>query len=112
MEIIKASNLVLKFLLELAMLASFAYWGFIRGKTTLAKYALAIVLVAVAIALWAYLGAPKSAHRLPLNYRLIFEVFMFGSAAFLLYNTGHHNLAFIFAALSVLCILGEWFFKQ
>ena len=57
-QIVGASNLGLAFVLELGMLAAFA-WTALR-LDGLVGYAVAGAAVAVAVGLWALLAAPKS----------------------------------------------------
>ena len=70
----RAANLALKFLLELAAFAALAYWG------ADISIVVAIAAPAVAIALWAVFAAPKSARRLPAATRIPFELLVFGAA--------------------------------
>ena len=62
MEGLKAANLGLKFLLELAAIAAFAYWGASHSPVVLAVI-LAIVLPALFIAAWGIWAAPRCLRR-------------------------------------------------
>lgn len=94
-------NLGLKFLLEVAALAGFAYWGADTGEMPLSLF-LAIAAPLVAIVLWGLFAAPKSARRLPLQSRVPFEVTFFAAAVFALLAAGAPGAAAIMAALVVL----------
>lgn len=93
--------MALAFFIELAMLAAFGWWGFQQGGNSLVKYALAASLVLLASVLWGIFAAPKSSRRLPFIPRLVFQLCMFFTAAFLLYQTGQTGLAVWLAALAL-----------
>jgi hypothetical protein len=78
-EMARASNLALKFLLELAAFASFAFWGASVGSGAV-SVALAIAAPAVAIGLWGLFAAPRSKRRLPTAARVPFELSVFALA--------------------------------
>jgi hypothetical protein len=58
------ANLTIRFLVELAGIAAFGYWGLQAGGP-----GLAVVAVAVAIAVWAVVVAPKARNRLTQEQR-------------------------------------------
>jgi Protein of unknown function (DUF2568) len=87
MAVLKAANLGLKFLLELAAVAAFAYWGANRSPVALAV-GLAIATPAVFIAAWGILAAPRSPRRLPTRTRVPFELCCFTLAVVALVATG------------------------
>ena len=94
------ANLALKFLLELAALAAFAYWGANTGSGA-ASIVLAVAAPLVAIGLWAVLAAPKSQRRLPLAARVPFELAVFALAALALLAAGAATAAAVFALLVI-----------
>ena len=103
----RAANLALKFLLELAAFAALAYWG--ADSSIL----LAIVAPAVAIALWAVLAAPKSERRLPAAARVPFELLVFGAAVAGLAAAGATTAAVLLGVLVVvnavlLTVFDQW----
>jgi uncharacterized protein DUF2568 len=91
----RAANLALKFLLELAAFAALAYWG------ATVNIALAILAPAVAIVLWALFAAPRSERRLPTATRVPFELAVFGAAAVALVAADQPVAAIVFAVLAV-----------
>jgi hypothetical protein len=91
----RAANLALKFLLELAAFAALAYWG------ATVHIVLAILAPAAAIVLWALLAAPRSARRLPTATRVPFELAVFAAAVAALFAAGAPVLALIVAVLVV-----------
>ena len=88
----RAANLALKFLLELAALASFAIWGASSesGALAVAHAILAPLIVAM---LWGRLAAPRSRHRLPRSTRILFELTVFALAVVALAISGHGTWA-------------------
>ena len=78
----KAANLGLRFLLELAALAALAYWGW--GVS----WVLAIAAPAAWVALWATFGSPKAKVTLSPPQRVVFEAVVFGAAAVGLWAAG------------------------
>ena len=88
----KQANLALKFLLELAALASFAIWGAESESGALA-IAHAIIAPLIVALLWGRLAAPRSAHRLPRATRIPFEVAVFACAVAALAVSGHGGWA-------------------
>jgi hypothetical protein len=105
-------NLGLKFILEIAALGAFAYWGASVGEMPL-SLVLAIGAPALAILAWGAFAAPKSHRRLPLQSRVPFEVTFFAAAVFALLAAGAPGAAAIMAALFVLnavllTVLGQW----
>ena len=108
----RAANLLLKFLLELAAVAAFAYWG-----ASTASGAFAVVLAIAApwamIVLWGTFAAPNSARRLPAATRVPFELTVFALAALALLGAGSSALALTFALLALgnatlLTLFGQW----
>ena len=77
---LKAANLGVKFLLELAAIAAFAYWGASRSPAILAVI-LAIAIPALFVAAWGVWAAPRSPRRLPRQTRVPFELGCFTLAA-------------------------------
>jgi hypothetical protein len=108
---IKPLNLALKFLLELAALASFAIWGAHVGSGATAVI-LAIVTPLLFVLLWGRFAAPRSSRRQSRNTRIPFELTIFLLAASGLLSAGHAIAAAVFAALVVLNAAGLTAFDQ
>lgn len=100
MEIIKGINATVAFLLEIGMLAALGYAGFQADKP-LTKWLLGLGLPLVVIIIWGLFAAPNSNQRLDQPFRTILELALMGLAAFLLYRTGQHRPAIVFATLAV-----------
>jgi hypothetical protein len=86
-------SLALKFLLELAAFAAFAYWG--AGVSIV----LAIAAPAVAIVLWGLFAAPRSERRLPMPARIVFETAVFLLAVVALLAAGELVVGIVLAVL-------------
>jgi len=112
MQIIRFINQVVAFLLEIAMLISIGYWGFVEGKTILTKYALAIFLPIVATILWGFFAAPKSKYRLKFPLRMIFKLCLFTIASILLYETKNSKIATWFGVIALTNEIIGYFFEQ
>jgi hypothetical protein len=107
-----AGNLGVKFLLELAALASLAYWGASVGSGV-ASVALAVLLPLAAAVLWGVFAAPNSTRRLPARTRIPFEMSVFALATVALVAAGSVVLAIVFAVTAVvnavlLTVLDQW----
>jgi hypothetical protein len=94
-EAIRGANLGLKFFLELAAVAAFAYAA-AALTDGFAAVLLAIAAAGLAILLWGVVAAPRSDHRLPVPERMAFELAFFGLAAVGLLLAGHLVLAVAF----------------
>jgi Protein of unknown function (DUF2568) len=85
MQVLKSGNLILRFLLELCVLAALAYWGPTTHLRLPARIAVAIGLPLIVAAVWALVVSPGA--RIDLGpLRLVIEVVIFaaGVAALLL----------------------------
>jgi len=112
MQTLKTANLALKFLLELAAFAAFAYWGTTVG-TGVASVLVAIATAGTAIVLWARFAAPRSSRRLPTATRVPFELSVFGLAAATMAAAVSLLAAFAFALAFLvnavlLTLFGQW----
>ncbi|UFH52006.1 YrdB family protein [Spirosoma sp. KNUC1025] len=101
MQLVKGIYQTIYFLLELSMLASFAYSGFHSSRHVFINCLLGIGLPILAILLWGYFAAPRSAHRLSPLYLSIFALTLFGISAFLLYRAGQPRLALLLGAVAL-----------
>lgn len=106
----RAANLALRFLLELAMLAALATWGFTVGAGWPLKLLLGAGGPVLAAAVWGVWLAPRSPRRLPAAGMILLEVVLFGLAAAGLATTGHRLLAVVLAGLYALnrVLIGVW----
>jgi len=102
LEVIKAANLALRFLLELCALGALGYWGFKTGGVLITKIGLGIGAPLVAAVVWGVFVSPRAPVALPGPLSLILQALVFGSAAAALAYAGHHSLALLFVAVVVI----------
>jgi hypothetical protein len=93
---VRAANLGLKFLLELAAIAALAYAG------SAVSIVLGIAAAVVVIVAWGRFAAPRSEHRLPRGPRIVFELAVFAAAAVALALAGAPVLGAVLAAVVAL----------
>ena len=98
MEIVKAANLGLRFLLELCALAALGYWGFRTGQGMPAKLALGVGTPLLAAVVWGVFVAPRASVRVPTAVWLLLQVLVFGAAVAGLVAAGHPRLAWALGA--------------
>lgn len=106
---LRYTNQIAVFIIELIMIGSLAYFGFQKGSSTIAKYALAIMLPVLAILLWSYFAAPKSSHRLKMPYLALFRLTLFLIASYLLYKCNKSEAAILVAVLSTITQVVSYF---
>jgi hypothetical protein len=87
MDVLKNANLAIRFALELCMLAAFGWWGYHSYSGT-EGILLAIGLPLVVAIIWGLFLSPKAKVKLPMFIRVLMELVLFGTAAWLLYNSG------------------------
>jgi len=109
---LRAANLAAKFALELAAIASFAYWGGTVGSGAV-SVAVAVAAPLIAILLWGRLAAPRSSRRLPTAARVPFELGVFALAALALSTAASAAAGIAFASAAVvnavlLSVFGQW----
>ncbi|MFF5213151.1 YrdB family protein [Streptosporangium sp. NPDC000396] len=103
LSLAKNTNLLVAFLLELGVLASVGYWGFVVGQSWPVKLLLGLGGPALFIAVWAVFGAANGA-VIPLTglARAALEIFWFGGGAAALIMAGRLTPGIIFAAVYVI----------
>jgi Protein of unknown function (DUF2568) len=88
----RATNLALRFLLELCLLAALAVWGAQAGRSVVADVALAILAPVAAAAVWGMFVAPRAPRRVSDPARLGLELLLFVLGAAALIAAGHSGL--------------------
>ena len=97
----RPANDVLRFALELAALASFAYWGWSVGGSVV-RWLLVVAAPAAMVAVWGRFLAPKSSARVADPARLALELLVFGGASAALAWAGAEPWAIVLAASAAL----------
>jgi hypothetical protein len=97
---VRPANDVLRFLLELAALASLGYWGFAESEGA-AQWVLGLGAPLLAAAVWGTFVAPKASRPTVDPVRLALEVAVFGSGVAALQAAEAGALAVVFGVLVV-----------
>lgn len=110
MILAKGLVIAIRFLLELAALAAYAYWGAHTGKSMLPKLALGIGAPLLAAVVWGTFVAPNASLPVSVPIRLLLELAVFGLAAAALYAAGKKTLAlaFVVTALVNMALMYAW----
>jgi hypothetical protein len=108
--ILKSMNLVLAFLLELAMLAAYAFWGFQIGNIMIVRIVLGIGIPLLVAVIWSLFMAPRSPKRLQGAAYLALKVVLFGLAIAALIVIGNRASGIVLAAVFVIntILLSVW----
>jgi hypothetical protein len=105
MATLRVINLGVRFMLELAALASVAYWGWnLRGSTAL-RIAAGVVLPLLVAVFWGLLVSPKARLGTGRLGRAGLGLLVFLTAALALFDRGHSGLALAFASVASLSSL-------
>lgn len=102
MELLKMFNIGFRFLLEIAILVIFGYWGFKTGAGTFAKILLGIGGPFLFAMVWGMALAPKSSMRLDDPWLFLLELVIFALAGWALHSTGKVRLAITFGAIYII----------
>ena len=112
MNALKGLNLLVRFLLELCMLASVAYWGFTTHSSWTTKMFFGIGLPILLAVIWGYFMAPRSTHRLSGISFTVLDFILLGSGAVALYASGQTTLAWIYTVVLVISEILRIVWKQ
>jgi hypothetical protein len=96
MDILKGSNLLVRFLLELCMLAAVGYWGFKTGSGGVMKVILGIGLPILIAVIWGMFVAPKAMYPLHGAAHLALGFVLLASGAFALFAAGRAELGGVY----------------
>ena len=103
MGMLKNLNLGVAFLLELAMLVIYGYFGYRllpAGTPAVFNIGLAILLPVVLAVFWGFRLAPKAVKRFKMPGLLIAKVMIFGAGTVMLWRLGNTSLAVVAAVVS------------
>jgi hypothetical protein len=95
-DILKGLNLLVRFLLELCMLAAVGYWGFKTQSGWGMKILLGIGLPVLIAVLWGMFMAPRATRPLSGAPRLALELVLFSSGAVALFASGKPALGWAY----------------
>jgi hypothetical protein len=108
---LKSINEAFSFLLELAMLAAFAYAGFHFGKIPAMHYLCGIGLPVLVIIFWAKKMAPQARNQFPYPLLLITTFVLFEASAIALYFAGRILWAVVLAFAALINVGLRFIFK-
>ena len=112
MSVLKGINLLVRFLLELCMLAAVGYWGFTTHSGWTMKILLGIGLPVLIAVIWGMFMAPRSTRRLSGIPFTVMDIILLGSGAVALYASGQGTLAWIYAVALVISEILRLVWKQ
>lgn len=109
MALLKQLNIALSFVLEIAMLAAYAYWGY-HAVTGPLRWLLAIAAPLLAAVVWGLLLAPKARRRVGSTAGIALSTVLFLLAALALFTSGQPGLGIAMLALTVVnrALLAAW----
>jgi Protein of unknown function (DUF2568) len=90
---VKSANLALAFLLELALLAALAYWGYRLDAAFTVRWLAAIGAPALLALIWGLVAAPTAKRRLPPAQLVGFKLLVFTLGSGCLWSSGQYALA-------------------
>ncbi len=96
MNVLKRTNLVLSFVLELCALTALGYWGSQTGQGLLFAILLGVGAPLLAAVAWGLVAAPRAAVQVPTAVRIGVEIAFFTLATIALWATGQPTLAAVF----------------
>jgi hypothetical protein len=98
---VRSVNDAVRFLLELALLAAFAYAGGTVGSATWLQIVVAIAAPCAVAAAWGAWFAPRASRRLPDPLRLALEVLLFAAGGGALAAAGQAGFGVALAVLGI-----------
>jgi hypothetical protein len=110
-RILQYANLAFSFILELVLLAAFAFAGYVLGDGVM-RYILALGVPVIVIVIWGAFLAPRAARPAPPPVKLALKIALFGLAALGLVQTGNLTLAVFFAVAVALNLLLAYVWRQ
>ncbi len=94
----RAANDGLRFALEVALIVSVAYWGFLE-QTGVVQWVLGVGAPLLVVVVWGRFIAPKASHPTRDPVRLLLEVAVFGVGIAALLAADRTAFGLVFAAL-------------
>lgn len=101
MNILKTLNLLVRFLLELCMLAAIGYWGFKTQSDWAMRIILGIGLPILIIVIWGLFVAPRATYLLRGVSHIVLSLILLGSGAIALFASGGADLGWVYATVLI-----------
>lgn len=102
MDILKDFNFLILFLVELAMLYNFAFWGFTLRAPTAARYLIGLGAPVVTIVLWGMFFSPDPAFMLVQPWNAMGEYALFGLSSVAIAGAGRVRWAIVFFTIAII----------
>ncbi len=101
-KVLKNANLGLSFILELCLLAAFAYWGIRTGQNLATKILFGVGVPLLTAIFWGVFMAPKSAYQVKNPVYMIVKAILFGLAVMALIAAGRPVLGWVLGVMFVI----------
>lgn len=101
MSILKSLNLLVRFLLELCMLAAVGYWGLSIQSSWAMKIILGIGLPILLIVIWSLFVAPRAVYPLRGISHVVLSLILLDSGAAALFASGKASMGWIYIAILI-----------
>jgi hypothetical protein len=101
MDILKGLNVLVRFLLEICMLAAVGYWGFKTGSGWALKLAVGMGLPILIAVIWGLFVAPKAMYPLRGAAHLALSFILLGSGAIALFAGRRADLGWVYSIILV-----------
>jgi hypothetical protein len=111
-DALKAANLAVSFLVELAALAAFALWGLHIGSSRPAQIALGIGLPLAGALVWGLFAAPRAAISIPGPAIVAVQALVLGLGVVALFASGHPRWAAVLAVVLIVNTALAWAWHQ
>lgn len=99
------------FLMELAALAAFGYWGFHIGNTLLTRIILGIGSPLITAIIWGMFASAKPIIRVSVLVSILIQLAIFGTAIIALYFAGQRKLAGVYSIVVLVEMVLTYVFK-
>lgn len=100
MQILKTLNLLVRFLLELCMLAAVGYWGF-KTQSGAMRMIAGVGLPILLIVIWGLFVAPRALYPASGILHVALSMILLGSGAIALFASGRAALGWLYAIVLV-----------
>lgn len=111
MIIFQSIVLLILFLIELAALFSFGYWGFHFNRGWIVRFALGIGAPLVIAVFWGLFVAPKATYPVSIPVRHLLQIAVFSLASLALYASGQKTIAVGFFVVAWIVVLLVYWMK-
>jgi hypothetical protein len=102
MVIIESIISLVFFLVELAALFAYGYWGFHIDRGWILRIVLGIGTPMMVAVIWGMFVAPKARDSVSIPVKALIQFAVFTVAAFALYGSGQKNIAIFFEVVSLI----------